>query len=805
MIPKRLLGIKPLLILLSFGLICRDLGPISNRLEGILLFTVLVIYVVANHPLRNWRASRYGVILNPVTSLLLKLILPYTVFTAAALFIARLSNDLLQIIALTAFLFGLRWFARRRDEPSDGHLVSIVTTIFFAFTIFLHHYFADGWYVVQSYSSLFSTVCSFIYATLLNLGPTSFGFFIFISFILYHIVIFGLSVNRSVARLFIAAVWLFTVTIVVVGINLLSLHLLIRSSLAIDRNDLHTQLIVFLLSAPSILLYRDVEIRKIPMLPCTVIYKAIIPCFCAFAAIITISIIPFMSAEPLEGKRVAFYEKGSLDWNVPRFGTYGQRSGGMFGLMPRHLRVMGADAVMVTELSPASLSRSDVLVMINLNQPLKREELMAVWGFVRSGGGLLILGDHTNLAGLMVNFNKVLEIVNIRFKFDSAMPTRYTWDSLMDERPHPVSGHFTTETSRSWWVGASVECSPPAEPVVVGKYCYSDWGYKNNQKNAYLGNRKFDYYEPLNDQVLAAYSRYGKGRVMVCGDTSSFHNTTFMITHPFVVNTFKFLGDGRAARGVWFNRSLLIALTFLCVFCGLILFREGGGLMLPVSFTAVITIALIATIYGSGYKKPDTLPYEKLKIASIDYSHNGRFDLMSWEDDSIGGFRNNLIRNGFFPTLLRKFDRERLFQAKLFITIAPAQRYSSGEVALLREFVKKGGRLVMAVGWEEMEASLPLLESFGLGIDGIPLGWCQADYKERKVRFHEAWPVIFSPSDDTAVICEPLGYPAIVTRRYGDGHVVLIADSYFLLNENLEGSKKFSVPNIILLRDLLLN
>jgi len=77
----------------------------------------------------------------------------------------------------------------------------------------------------------------------------------------------------------------------------------------------------------------------------------------------------------------------------------------------------------------------------------------------------------------------------------------------------------------------------------VGRYCYSDRGYRHNAKQTYLGNRRFDYYEPLNDLVLAAVVTYGKGKIMAYGDTSAFHNTTFMNAHEYIANVFNYLTE----------------------------------------------------------------------------------------------------------------------------------------------------------------------------------------------------------------------------------------------------------------------
>ncbi len=799
--PSKKYSIRHFLILLAFGLVCQNFGPISSSLESLLVSTTLIVYIFICNPLKAINIQKDE---NLSFSIIIKSIIPYTCLIIFALFAGRISDDILQLATISAFFLCLLFFSYWRKESIATHTVSLFTTLFFTFAIFLYQYHHDYWYLIQAYSQIFSTICGFLYARTLNLGPSSFGFFIFFSFIIYHLTIFGISNNRSIVRLILAISYLFTATIIVVGINLLSLHLLKRTIFFIDRNDIHSQFLLFLISCPSIFFYKGIECQKIVFFPVRYQLKYLIPCTATFIILMGMFFAPYFNHESVEDKTVTFYSKGSLDWEQPRFGTYGQRSGGMFGLMPKHLNVMGFQSKMIDEITTPNLKDSDVLVMINLSADLNQKELLIVWDFVRSGGSLLILGDHTNLAGLMVNSNKVLDIVNIKFKFDSAMPSRYTWDFLMEERAHPIIRDFSLEAGRSWWVGASVECAPPAVPIVVGKYCYSDWGYKNNKKNAYLGNRKFDYYEPLNDQVLAAYSTYGKGKVMVCGDTSSFHNTTFMITHPFVFNTFKFLADSHQDCSVVFTRILIIVITLLFIFGSVITLIKEPNILLPIVLIFVTISGILASNYYSGYKKEDNMPYDKLNVAYIDYYHKGRFDLMSWEDDSIGGLRNNLLRNGFFPVLLREFDREKILKAKLVVIIAPTQPYTTKEVDILTDFVKSGGRVLISVGFEEMEASRPLLKRFGLNISSTPLGWCDFEYKKTKIQFHEAWPVLFENAKDTNVICSPLDFPAIVTKEYGSGSVTVIGDSYFLLNENLEGSKKFSVPNIFLLRDLII-
>ncbi len=791
----------PLLILFSYGLICHDYGPLSSALETFLLVAILCLYYCITVPLTK------------------KSLQVFVIYGAAALSIGWVSGPVLQLACLALLMFGLYVYAKNEHPGSVEHAVSFLTTVLFCLAVFLYEYFPEGWYVGEYFADVFSGICSAVYFQKVRVGPTAFGLFILAAFVMYCAVLFALERKRRPLRFIVTLVFLFAVCVAHVGLRIGLAAVVQKYTYLIMRPDLHTQVLLFALLSLSVFINRGIQLRPASFFPAarTVRWCAPAAIIC-FAAFLGMHLWPVVDNTPLDLKTVKFYRKGSLDWKVPRFGTYGKRSGGMFGIMPRYLKWLGFRSRMIDSLTPVKLADADVLVMINLNEHLSRKEVLCVLQFVHNGGGLLLLGDHTNLGGLMVNFNRLLHFVPMRFAFDSAMPSRYTWDTLMDIRPHPITNGFAREITRSWWVGASIACRYPAVPLVIGKYCYSDWGYKHNKKKAYLGNRRFDYYERENDVVLAAAASYGRGKIMACGDTSAFHNTTFMETYPFVVNTFRLLADRdhpAAARSpAWIKIILLCAI----VGCGILFFIGGAHLLSPLA--VVIILGAGATISGTaerGGQLSDPIPYQNIDVAYIDYVHNGRFDLMSWEDDSIGGLKNNLLRNKYYPFLLRAFDTGKIMQSKLFISIAPTRAYTPQETAAVMNFVKSGGTLLLSVGWEEKEASMPLLTALGMDIDNTPLARCEytlsyatarKNKKSRKkitAHFSEAWPVIYEESDAIDVICRPMGYPVIVQKHVGSGRAIVIGDSKFLLNNNLEDDDSYSVQNMLLLRRLLRN
>lgn len=640
---------QSLLVLAAIGSICRDFGPLSDALTSSVTIILLVLYQCSTLAEKQ---ERY-------TSLPLGLIFIFC--------IALNSHAVLQLGMLCAYLFILQIYSRNRGNDASHHGLSLSTTALYTLVYFCYRYFPEGWYAADYCAGLFSTLCSYVFTRELHFGPTGCGLFIVCAFFLYHTarLLLGSKSRQSILRYVCALGYMGLAWLVWVELLLVTEYTLKNASVHVYRNQLHVQAVLFVLLAGSHFITGKIPVHATKAFPGKIRAVAAAVCLLITACCAVGHVVYGTGSNKNAVKTVLFYKQGALDWDTARFGKYGQRSGGMFGLMPKYLKAAGSSTRMIDSLKPSVLAGGDVLVMINLNKALTKKELFTVWQFVRHGGGLLLLGDHTDLAGHMKNFNKILMHVPLKLKFDSAMPSRYTWDNLMEIRPHVLSSGFGYEARRSWWVGASLACEYPTVPLVIGKYCYSDKGYKDNPKKAFLGNRRFDSYERLNDNVLAAVVPYGKGKIMVCGDTSAYHNTVFMTTHRFVRHTMEVLGHRTMDDSPVVKRVFKTGL-----FAGILLLICFGFIVKPDALIAAIVVVVLAAsvwcaeaVQKNRYRYD--IPYDVLKVALLDFSHGGRFDLMSWEDDSIGGLRNNLFRNGYWPFLFKRFNRDELLKARV--------------------------------------------------------------------------------------------------------------------------------------------
>jgi hypothetical protein len=499
---------------------------------------------------------------------------------------------------------------------------------------------------------------------------------------------------------------------------------------------------------------------------------------------------------------ILFHDTGHIDWGRPAFGRYGAHSGGSFGLLPNYLAAYGYE-VRSGPLTTENLEGARAVVLLSLPESLEPGEKERLLAFVEAGGGLIIWGEHTGLGRIREPTNDLLASLPgapIRLKFDSAVPVRQGWAEGLTLLPHPVVYGVRDPLDLVIAVGASLEISPPARPIIVGRFGHSDAGDETNQARNYVGDMRYNPGERLGDVVLAAGVRYGLGHIVVLGDTTPLGSVNLMTTMPFQARLLDWV-TARSASGwrlVMRNGWLAGLLLLAAAAC---LFRAPSRITLV---GAALILGLTLALIGYVNDAQAAPPVPAGPIAYVDMSHQERFDRLLWEDTSIGGLDYNLVRNGTLPLLLHKVDSKMLASAELLLVIAPGQPFSAREIQTISSWVKNGGHLLVSAGWEESEASVPLLAAFGLEVGNIPLGPAEAERETGLVRFHEAWPVT-AQYEDAETIVAAYSYPVAVYQPWGKGGVALIGDSQFLLGSTLEGETTYQEGNILLLRDIVQN
>jgi hypothetical protein len=502
----------------------------------------------------------------------------------------------------------------------------------------------------------------------------------------------------------------------------------------------------------------------------------------------------------LHGKKIVFYEKGFLNWLKPEHGQYGRLSSGMYGMLPIFIESMGGTSLISKDLSEQDIRDADVLVLLFPDDPWTDNQLERIWDFVKKGGSLLVLGEHTTRDSNDSNrFNEVLEPTNIRVEFDCATFEVGGWLQSYEPIIHPATAGVPDERNQFGVViGASLNINWPAQPLLIGRWGWSDIGDMGNGR-AMMGDDIYNSGERLGDLILAAEQSFGKGRIVAFGDTSGFTNGINVSSYVFTSRLFGYLAEhGNPAHPLWRQLSGIIFSILLILFV-LRVNNPGNTILIILCLSVMLVISnaitqRASTILPDGrYKTPNNL-------AIVDSSHLEAYSGESWRADGVGGLMLTLMRNNYFALSLSEFSAEQLARADLFISIAPSRSFPRKEIDAIKDFVMNGGNLIVTAGMDKAGPCSSLLSQFGFSIgssgndtlEPTPMGYFKspylssADNQQAFVRFYAAWPVYCNDSQARVIAYGRNNVPVIIMRKFGKGKVTVIGDTCFAMNKNLE-------------------
>lgn len=539
----------------------------------------------------------------------------------------------------------------------------------------------------------------------------------------------------------------------------------------------------------------------------------------------------------LAGKRILANARGQLNWDRPQYDRYGEKSAGLLGMLPTFVESLGGHLQTSSEFKQSELESADLLLLVEPDATLTREQQDRIWNYVREGGSLLVVASAFSAQRGLQNWvqsataetalqrpaNMLLQDTSISVRSDAAVSESRDWWGALRALHHPAAQSASPHRCRIVSdQGASLNIGWPARPLLVGLWGWSTsepvardegrWGYQEGQ--------------PLGDLVLSAEQNVGAGRVVVLGDLTCLSNEGIADAYPLVGQLFGYLASPASGpQSIW--RQLIVTVSLLAWLVLLVRDVRGihialGSLCLVVSLVCcrgINTAASLLVPDGAKIASPAGSTTGN-RLAYIDASHLEPVSRQSWGYESLNGLVLNLERSGYLPLMLHDHFPQRLIGAGVLISIAPAQAFSPAECAQVQQFVESGGSLICMVGAEEAAASARLLAGVGLRVpvspvptggtqfEPEPFGRTKADYLQVEpegdksynaaVRLHAAWPVESRSvsSENTEVIAyarNTLEYvesdtelPVILLHSVKRGLVVLIGDSDFALNKNLE-------------------
>jgi len=220
---------------------------------------------------------------------------------------------------------------------------------------------------------------------------------------------------------------------------------------------------------------------------------------------------------------------------------YGADSGYNYACLKRLFEAFYPVAIAPGRLTAADLEQAGALVIYDPDQRFSPEEIGLVREFVRGGGGLLVIGDHTNVFGSTSHLNELCEPFGFQFRDDVLFDLDEDFHQILDA---------PCQASSLWHGMAFFKLRGPTSirPTALATRPVYQVGHSKSVRAIYSVN---NFYPPPHDDprmktgtfCVSATARYGGGRVAAWADSTVFSN--FEIFYPgkyeYMLNTMQWL------------------------------------------------------------------------------------------------------------------------------------------------------------------------------------------------------------------------------------------------------------------------
>lgn len=412
---------------------------------------------------------------------------------------------------------------------------------------------------------------------------------------------------------------------------------------------------------------------------------------------------------------------------------YGHGSGYNYAAIYDYLSRYYKMARLQEPIGPGTLDDCDVLMVKIPTKRYEPNEIERIVSFVRRGGGVFLIGEHTNVFGSGEFINPVAEQFGCTFRYDCLFDTRRRKTATSPEpfeqfwTPPRVLPHPVVENVPMFLFQVSASIKPRnrflGEPVIIG----------TRLKSLMIDYHADNFYPQVVDRsdmdfgpFLEMWARYyGKGRVLAFADSTCYSNfCAFQPGKPeLILSGIEWLSH-RNRWGYW--KALWAILGLVALVLGVVSVAGCENRIRAATIVAFIlagTVPLFAlTARGINRSMPGLpAPREPLLRVCFERGH-GDYELpiegfVRDHRRSFDLFYQWVMRLGVFPHVGETLDAC-LESADAIVLIQPKKTFTDAQIESLRAFVRAGGGLLLLDNpLQPRGVSDSLLRAFDMSID----------------------------------------------------------------------------------------
>ena len=522
-------------------------------------------------------------------------------------------------------------------------------------------------------------------------------------------------------------------------------------------------------------------------------WKAAACLFPAFLCLILL--LSYNEPGVAKGGRVILDEGHSnWEWTYKDYDTqwYGEESGYNYNSLYNflsHYYSMSRNYKMIDD---SLLTGCDILIIKTPTKSFDATEIDSILRYVRGGGSLFMVGDHTNVFGISANFNILAAHFGIQYRYDatydleSGALTEYTKPEAF---PHPVVQRlppFLFGTS------CSLKSSLFNEDVVTGYKLRSlDADYSQDNFFAEDGNGK-GMRTGLMLQCVAA--RQGSGRVVAIADSTPFSNFWFFMPGKaeMFLGILGWLDHRNAFPAMSVAAGIVMMLSLACLAWMIVKKMVAKDRVASAVFAAV----LLALPAGAGLSAglnlvnyPAPRPVTPYTTVAYDRQYSDFALPATWREFTEPSERQMdtfYVWNQRQKLVPRAADTLKdALKGSVIVVANPSKPISAEDGRALQDAVNSGKKLLLLGGKpENREAFDSFGKLFGVQMSLLPVRGEKAAYAGGSVQLSDsAWPLEGGTPMIKTDSCKTIG----CELKYGKGEIIAF-DDVNLFFDNVMGN-----------------
>lgn len=360
-----------------------------------------------------------------------------------------------------------------------------------------------------------------------------------------------------------------------------------------------------------------------------------------------------------------------------------------------------------TGIESASLARYDVLFVGEQTYDgrfmtdVERDELLA---WVRDGGSLFTIVEHTNAYYMGDVFNRLFAELPVKARFDTISDAKQPAGGSVDwvnvrgdgEGAHPIARGV-----REFLMYAGASLDTPHGVMHSGPTSWGD-GWQEGKSPVHNGNMRRDEGEREGPLAGVAAFEYGRGKVIVMGDHNAFSNPNIHYGdhERFLHNAFDWLVRDRVNTDVyWLAAGLFLLL-------GTFALRKRGGVP-RLGMVGTMGVGMFVGLYWG--------PGQDGNYHDV-FVHAGNQATMNYMTKDKGGYLTLYGQWTKEPQLRPRASRLRIESGHdALILSSPTQAYDADQIEVIDDYLDRGKTVVYLASARSLEspAGKQLAEKFG--------------------------------------------------------------------------------------------